>query len=410
MSDYGLTTGDFGGSVDAFDAITRSAITQNYNVAAGGGTDNARYRISAGYLDQEGIVKTTELKKISANLNSSFKFLENKKLALDFNILVTQTDEDIIFNNSFVGFTGNVIAQALQWNPTHPLIKPGTDSAWIDPAVGSTTVNPLAQLRYFKDKQKVNTIIASISPSYKFTNDLEYKFIYSVNLQTGVLREQINRLLNNQGVENRGAATVANGEQTNIQVTNTLNYTKQITSDFNLNAVIGQEYLKYDSRSNFETAQDFPNVGLNYYDFLQYSTQGSRGVASYANPTTELQSFFGRAIINYKDKYLITGTFRADGSTRFGKNNKYGYFPSVGAAWNISQEDFLAHNNLINNLKLRLSWGKTGNQEFPSGAALRRFGFGQQSISQSNFENEDLKWENPLPRTPGLTSVFWITK
>ena len=65
------------------------------------------------------------------------------------------------------------------------------------------------------------------------------------------------------------------------------------------------------------------------------------GVGSFANPTTELQSYFGRAIINYKDKYLITGTFRADGSTRFGKNNKYGYFPSVGMAWNISQEDFL---------------------------------------------------------------------
>lgn len=402
LKDYGLTSGDFGSSVDALDEITRTALTQNYNVAVGGGTDNGRYRISAGYLDQQGIVKTTDLKKITANLTSSFKFLENKRLGLDFNVLVTQTEENVIFNNSFVGFTGNVIAQALQWNPTHPLIKPGTDSAWIDPAVGSTTVNPLAQLRYFSDKQKVNTIIASISPSYKITNDLEYKLVYSVNRQQGQLLEQINRLLNNQGVENRGAATIGNGEITNTQVTNTLNFVKQVSSDFNLNATLGHEYLKYDNRNSGETALDFPNVGLNYYDFIGYGTQGSRGVGAFASPTTELQSFFGRAIINYKDRYLITGTFRADGSTRFGKNNKYGYFPSVGVAWNVSQEDFLVNNSLINNLKLRLSWGQTGNQEFPSGASLNRFGFGQQSISQLNYGNEDLKWETSTTTNAGI--------
>ena len=114
---------------------------------------------------------------------------------------MTQTNEHIAPISAFVGFDGNLISQALQWNPTHPLIKPGTDSAWIDPAVGSTTINPLAQLSYFDDKAKVNTIVASISPSYKITKDLEYKFIYSVNRQVGVRRGQINRLLNEQGIE-----------------------------------------------------------------------------------------------------------------------------------------------------------------------------------------------------------------
>ena len=221
-------------------------LTQNYNVAVGGGTENGRYRISVGYLDQEGIIKTSELKKITANLTTNFKFLESKKLGLDINVLVTQTNEDIAPISAFVGFEGNLISQALQWNPTHPLIKPGTDSAWIDPAVGSTTINPLAQLKYFKDKAKVNTIIASISPSYKITNELEYKFIYSVNRQVGVRRGQMNRLLNEQGIEDRGPAFIGNQEQTNTQITNTLNYNKQITPDFNLNAVVGHEWLTFD--------------------------------------------------------------------------------------------------------------------------------------------------------------------
>jgi TonB-linked SusC/RagA family outer membrane protein len=398
----GRLRGDFGGSVNAFDAITRTAITQNYNVSMSGGTENGRYRLSVGYLDQKGIIKTSDLKKITANLTSSFRFLESKKLGLDINILVTQTDEQIAPVNSFVGFTGNLISQALQWNPTRPLTKAGTDSAVIDP--GSTTINPLAQMQYFDDKAKVNTILASISPSYKITKELEYKFIYSVNRQVGVRRGQVNRLLNAGGIENRGVAFIGNQEQTNTQITNTLNYNHPITSDINLNAVVGHEWLTFASRGNTLIGRDFPNVGLNYYDFLQYSTQSERRISSFASPTTELQSFFGRAIINVKDKYLITGTIRSDGSTRFGENNKYGYFPSVGLAWNASSEDFLKNNAFINNLKVRLSWGKTGNQEFPSGASLNRFGVNvdTRTFQQSNYGNPDLKWETSTTSNAGI--------
>ncbi len=406
LKDYGQTGGDFGGNADAFDAITRTAITQNYNVAIGGGTDNGKYRVSAGYLDQKGIIESSELKKITANLTSSFKFLESKKLGLDLNILVTQTNEGVAPISSFVGFTGNLISQALQWNPTHPLRKPD-GSVWIDPALGATTINPLAQLEYFKDRINTNSIIASVAPSYKITDELEYKLLYSVNRQVGVRRGSVDRILNAEGSLGRGTAFISNNEQTNSQVTNTLNYNKQITSRFNLNALAGHEWLIYDTRGNFTGGQDFPNIGLNYYDFLGYATQSSLRTGSYASPTTELQSFFGRAIMNFDDKYLVTGTFRADGSTRFGKNNKYGYFPSIGLGWNVSNEDFLKGNTSIDNLKLRASWGRTGNQEFPSGASLNRYGLGQQSIAQSNFGNEDLKWETSTTTNAGVDfSIF----
>lgn len=406
LKDYNIAGGDFGGNVNAFDEITRTSITQNYSVAVGGGTEDGRYRISAGYLDQQGIIKTSALKKFTANLTSNFRFLPSKKLGLDINVLVSQTNENIAPISAFVGFTGNLISQALQWNPTHPLRKPD-GSVWIDPAVGATTINPLAQLEYFRDKANLNTIIASISPSYKFTDFLEYKFLYSVNRQVGVRRGQIDRTLNAQGIENRGSAFIGNQEQTNQQVTNTLNFNKQVTSGLNINAVVGHEWLIFDTRGNSLGGQDFTNVGLNYFDYLQYSTQNSRGVGSFASPTTELQSFFGRSIFNLKDKYILTGTIRADGSTRFGKNNKYGYFPSVGFAWNVSNENFLKGNSVFNNLKARVSWGRTGNQEFPSGASLSRFGLGQQVISQSNYGNEDLKWESSTTTNAGIDfSIF----
>ena len=409
LKDYSITGGDFGGDVDAWDAITRTAITQNYNVAVGGGTENGRYRISAGYLNQQGVIEESRLNKLSTNISSNFRFLESKKLGLEMNLLVTQTSEKIAPISAFVGFTGNLVSQALQWNPTHPLVKPGTDSAWIDPAVGLTTINPLAQLRYYDDKAKVNTVIASIAPSYKITNDLEYKFSYSINRQVGVRRGEVNRLLNAGDIQNRGLAFITNQEQTNTQLTNTLNFNKQLGTKFNLNAVAGHEWLTYESRGNGTSAKDFANVGLRYYDIMQYSTQSSRETFSFANPTTELQSFFARAIINYNDRFLVTGTFRADGSTRFGENNKYGYFPSVGFAWNVSKEDFLTNNNIVSNLKLRLGWGQTGNQEFPSGASLARFVVrgGGGGFTQSNFGNPDLKWETSTTTNVGIDfSIF----
>ncbi|MEJ0104815.1 MAG: SusC/RagA family TonB-linked outer membrane protein [Bacteroidota bacterium] len=401
LQDYGLTSGDYGQNEDAFDAITRSAVTQNYNLAVGGGNENARYRISAGYLDQQGVIETSELKKLTANITSSFKFLQSKKLGLDINVLVTQTNEDIAPVSNFVGFTGNVIGQALQWNPTIKL-RANPDSFTVYP-VGNTTINPVAALSYYKDKAIVNTIIASISPSYKITKELEYKFLYSVNRQTGVRKGMVNRLLNLDGIIDRGVAFIGNNEQTNSQITNTLNYNKQVSSALNVNAVIGHEWLVFNNRSNFVSAKDFDNFGLNYYDILQYSTSGNRTISSYVSPSAELQSFFARAIFNYKDKYLLTGTFRSDGSTKFGKNNRYGYFPSLGFAWNITNESFLRGSNVFNSLKLRLGWGKTGNQEFPSGASLNRFTLPSNgTVSRANWANPDLKWESSSTTNAGI--------
>ncbi len=186
LSDYGISgQGDFGANEDAFDAITQTGLTQNYNVAMSGGNETGRYRLSLGYLDQEGIIKESGLKKYTANLNSSFKFLESKKLGLDINITASNTYENIAPISTYAGFEGNLIGAALQWNPTHPLIYPGTDSIWIDPAVGQTTLNPLALLAAYNDNARTNTIIANISPSYKIATGLEYKFIYSVYYQTG---------------------------------------------------------------------------------------------------------------------------------------------------------------------------------------------------------------------------------
>jgi iron complex outermembrane receptor protein len=166
--------------------------------------------------------------------------------------------------------------------------------------------------------------------------------------------------------------------------------------------VAGYEYVKYINKGydlsgygQSGAAGGFGDYGLDYEDYIQYTNPTNRTFGSYSDPTNELQSYFLRTAFNYKDKYLLTATIRADGSTKFGENNKYGYFPSLGAAWNISKEDFF-HVSFINSLKLRAGWGKTGNSEFPSGSAQLRYSFsggGSGAFSAANNANKDLKWQ-----------------
>src|SRR5690606_28292057 len=162
-----------------FDAITRPGITQNYGMDVSGGNEDGRYRISTGYLDQNGIVETSRLRKYTVNMSSNFRFLESKKLGLDINLLTTQTNENIAPIDVGGGFEGNVISQALQWNPTRPLY----DSDGKLTYVSTSLINPLTSLEAYKDKAVVNTMLASIAPSYKITDYLEYKFLYSLTRQ-----------------------------------------------------------------------------------------------------------------------------------------------------------------------------------------------------------------------------------
>lgn len=395
---YNLSGGDYGSSVDALGAILRTGISQNYNIAIGGGTENGKYRISAGYLNQEGIVKKSGFKKYTANITGSYKFLDSKKLTIDFNLLASHNTENIAPISNNAGFTGSLISQALQWNPTQPLRNPDGS---LNILKGTTTINPLAMSELYDDVSNVSNILASISPSYKFNDNLEYKFLFSVNRGVGVRRTQISSKINLQGIEGRGWANFANNELTTQLISQTLNYNKQLSSALYLNAVIGYEYQKFDNKGVGLSAQDFTTDLLPYTNIFQNSTTSSRSVYSFADPLTELQSFFGRANFNYKDRFLLTATLRADGSSKFGKNNKYGYFPSFAGAWNITNEEFMK-NGFFNNLKLRLGWGKTGNQEFPAGSAQERYAFGQQSLFLVNVANPNLKWETSTTVNAGI--------
>jgi len=417
LSYYGLgTANDKGSNVDAFEAITRKAVVQNYNVGISGGTEGAQYRFSLGLLDQEGIVRKTGIKKYTANLSGRFKFLNSRKLGVDVNIIPSQFQEEIAPISNDAGSRGSLIGNALQWNPTENLIiKRANFPDSLNVVRGGDLVNPLALQEAIDDKSRVTTILASISPYFKFTEWLEYRFLYSINYGSGTRRTTIQPFINFNDVIDRGRARIGYAELTTQQFTHTLNLiNRKIASDITLSALAGFEYQDYSNKGydvngfgRLSIPGGFGNYGLDFTNYIQYSEPSTRGVGSFVDPSYELQSYFARASFNYRDKYLLTGTFRADGSSKFGENNKYGYFPSISAAWTINRESFF-NVRQINSLKLRASWGKTGNQEFPSGSAVARYSFNNNGgITQNNNANEDLKWQSDRQYNIGLDATLF---
>lgn len=400
LDQYGLTGGDFGGSENAFDAITRNAFTQNYNLSIGGGDDKGSYRVSLGYQDIQGVIQQSNLERYTANISGKYNLLNNERLNLDFNLIFARNNYEIAPITTDAGFTGNLVAQALQWNPTRPLVNP--DGSY-DIELGSTTINPAANNDAYIDEAVVNTTIISIAPSYKITDNLTYKFQYSVNSGVGERRAQIKSFINVQGVEGRGVAAINNRTLTGQQFTHTLNWDYDLSSDISLNLLGGYEYLKYENAETGLFGQDFLEDGIDYTDIIQSTSPGSRVIGSFTDPVNELQSYFGRANLSFYDKYLLTATVRADGSSKFGANNRYGVFPSVGVAWNLAKEDFISSGGTFNDLKLRASWGITGNQEFPAGASQAQYRFrGGGGLQRAFAENPDLKWETSTMINVGL--------
>jgi TonB-dependent starch-binding outer membrane protein SusC len=403
--DFYKISGDEGASSDGLESILRTGSTQNINVGLSGGTEQGTYRASFGYLDQKGIVKKTGLKKYTANLNGQYKFLENDIIGIDYSVQAAHTTEQIAPITNDAGFTGSLIGQALQWNPTRAL-RNANGSLNILPK--GSAINPEAMSEAYDDVVNINSILASLSPYVKITKGLEYRLTYSINHQVGERETQTASFINIDGVQDNGQAYYGNNTLTSQLLTHTLNYSKQITPALFLGAVVGYEYQKFAYKGRSLGGLGFTTDELKYTDVLQNPSQTNTFITSFRNPKSELQSYFGRVNVNLMDKYLLTATLRGDGSSKFGANNRYGYFPSFAAKWNLSNEGFLKDNHTINQLALRVGWGITGNQEFPAGSAQEQYTLNANGgASLSNVANPDLKWESSKQLNAGIDYTFF---
>jgi TonB-linked SusC/RagA family outer membrane protein len=340
---------DKGANTDWQKEVMRTAYTQNYNLTLSGGAEKLTYYASSGLQKQEGIIKENNLDRYSGRFNASQRFLDDR-LTIDVTFAVSTTNNDR-------PFFGTVLGQAIANNPTYP-----ARDASGNPVFVSGINNPLFSLAFDKEMSVINRVLGSLSSSFKITKGLVYKFNFGIDNSNGT--NDIQSLPAVTPFREGRLETFYNYNRDRL-VENYLTY-NLIKKNHNISAMAGHSYQKIFVQGRNTSINRFPvspvepiyNPGTG--QLLDLATNRPGGYAF----INELQSFFGRVTYQYDNKYLATVNFRADGSSKFGQNNKYGYFPSFSLGWKVSEEKFMK-NSPFSNLKLRAGWGITGNQEIP---------------------------------------------
>jgi iron complex outermembrane receptor protein len=375
---------DFKGNTNWQDELSQTGVSTNANFSLSGASDKLSYFASLGLQDQEGILKNSNLKRYSGKLNMTQKAINNK-LNVEYNLTASRTE-------NLRPQINPTISDMLSLNPTIPAYTNGAPSL-----LNINALNPLKRNELYSDLATNNRILASFSPSLEIVKGLVYKLNLGVDYSTtnrDVQWKPFPTIVNEADVSN-GSLTNTISTNTNELVENTLTYNwkKDVHSVVLLAGHSYQNFLEEARSVNFRGFAN-NNIEPRYQDQTS-STTFPTTVSSNAEKN-ELQSFFGRLNYGFSDKYLVTATLRADGSSKFGKNNKYGYFPSVALGWNIINESFMA-NSFFQNLKIRASWGQTGNQEIPS------------KITQASFAESRLVTGgsslNTYPLDPAATSI-----
>lgn len=345
---------DFGGNTTWQDELTQTGLSKNVNFSMSGATtDKFSYFTSLGVQDQEGILKNSNLKRYSGKLNINQKAI-NGRLNVDYNLTASRTE-------NLRPEISSTISDMLSLNPTVPAFTNG------EPTLLTTnSLNPLTRNALFSDTAINNRILASISPSFEIFDGLVYRLNLGVDYSftnRDVQYEPFPLVVNESNIS-EGFLQNSIISNTNELVENTLTYSWN-RDVHNVVFLAGHSYQKFTLENRVLTYRGFANNNIEPRFQDQTSTTTFPTSVNAAAEKNELQSVFGRLNYGYADKYLLTATLRSDGSSKFGENNKYGYYPSVALGWNISNEGFM-DNSVFNNLKFRASWGQTGNQEIPS--------------------------------------------
>ena len=401
---------DEGRSTDWQDLITQSGVYQNYNLGITGGSEKTTYYLGLDWVDQEGIIKNTGYQKGNIRFNLDSKLNNWLTMGAKFNVIRSSTNSSNTdgvagMNSLDQGTMGSAIAS----KPSAPIFN--EDGTYYDNLL--LRPNPVAAVTYFKNNFTQTRINASFNLEAEILKNLKLRTENGteyINNQSNVFQDsRMTGIYKNVTISDR-----ENGEQFYLQTENTLTY--QLNKGIHRLTAVGGF-----SASIFNWTMMSAQV-LNASNITQNDNLGTGTPKSINSDKVKstLASFFGRVNYSLADKYLLTVTLRADGSSRFAKGHKWGYFPSGGLAWRINQEDFLKDVNFLDNLKLRTSYGIVGNQEISSYQSMAQvdatssrytdYVFGGTLANGSRtsiLAQPDLTWEKSRQFDLGLDFAFF---
>lgn len=368
-------------------------------------------------MDQEGIIEHNGFKRTTGRINAAESFLDNKRLRVKVNLTASETKDNGVPVGDDGGSDGQLVIHALMANPTRSVFDENGEYTNFNM---NAHYNPAYLLSIFRDETRTTRILGNAEATFRIIDGLDYKLNLGIDRSVAERNTTIYPNLTDRSSD--GRYVQGNMENKNSLIEHTLNYNKTFGSH-KIDALAGFSYQKFERSGTSFIMRGIAaqSVGIDPANNPAFSgTQA--GVSGYAQ-VNELQSYFGRVNYGFADKYLFTASLRADGSTRFGANNKYGYFPSFAAGWNITQEDFLKDNSVVNNLKLRVSWGQTGNQEVENKITQAAYALSPSNgyylyddlglvngVSVARTANPDLKWEVVTQLNIGTDFNLWGDK
>ncbi|TKG93744.1 TonB-dependent receptor [Puteibacter caeruleilacunae] len=403
----------FGEGTDWVDEITQVAPMQDHQVSLSGGGEKGSYLLSLGFMDQEGTTIGTSFERITVRSNGDRQI--NDWLKVGSNISFSKSKQRAV-GGSRENFN-SIITSAYSFYPTIPVYDENGDYSATDKnGFYKPVANPLFIAERTSYPPVTNRFMGNLYAEIKVLENLKFKSAVSYTYNSNHNKGISDTYDLGAALQDRQYVSRSQSYSSNMLIENTISY------DFDLNGqklqmVLGQSFEDYDSENL--------SVGTGYADNGHYVVDANGvEVPSIGNNVQEysMSSFFGRVFYNYDERFLITANFRADGSSRFGANNKWGYFPSVSAGWRVSEEDFFPENSWISSMKLRAGWGQVGNNEIGnySFSAPMQSGFGYpfgdvagtrlNGMATTRIANPDLKWETVTQYSFGLDASLFDGK
>ncbi len=379
------------------DEVYGTAWAQNHNIAFRGGSNTTSYNVSLGYTNEDGIMMNSGFERFTGKiaLDSEIK----PWLTVGGSILGTRSDRRVVDDANGALNVARMVAEALPFLPVrYPDGRWGANADWPGTEGAENPVR-IAQNRY--TDVNLNQMYADFYLNFKITKDLEFKTTFSSIFDSQKNNFYSSRTLRLLSADQRGIATVSTNQRIYWQNENFINWNKSIGDRHRINGMLGFSWLK-DSFENLSVrSEGFIDDFFEWRNIRAGNIIPIGGINGNVGAFA-LNSYFTRWNYSLDNKYLLTVTGRYDGSSRFGGNNKFAFFPSVGIAWRASEEGFMQGVDAINNLKIRASAGSTGNQEIGNFNSLQFLGTfnvlkaagNEIGVSQTSFGNPDLKWES----------------
>ncbi|HJP62349.1 MAG TPA: TonB-dependent receptor, partial [Mucilaginibacter sp.] len=383
------------------DLTYRTANQSGLNAGLSGGTEKGTYYISLGDLTQDGIINGTNFKRYSANI--SLEQNMKKWLSVGTNFSYNRQDGRQVNDNSSANHGGAVLAALYT-----PAIVPIFNSSGMYQNNIDNSSNPLDDIYANENHYVRNNLLGNVHAEITLPFNIKYRSQFGISMNNYNNDSFTNPLLDQGASQVNGIGSSENNETFRYTWDNTLTYNTTINGVHNITAVIGTSAIEEKYTDSYLYGTGFP-PGVTTLN----AASANKSISGYKTDWTT-NSYFGRVNYSYNDKYLLTASLRADGSSRAGINNQWGFFPAVSGAWRISREDFLKNNTIISDLKLRAGYGQVGNLPqtlYNSYSTLNpaAYLFGGNSASgyypTNPAGNPDLKWES----TKGVNVGFDVS-